>query len=244
MSISLTAEKLFSWLGIPMTNTLVISFVVSLFLIISALIIRKTIKADGVPGKFQNFLEMIIEGSLNFIQSTVGDRQKAEKLFGLIATFFILILFNNWVELWPGLGYVGLKEGYSIIPIIRSPSADLNTTLALATISVFLTQFFGITIIGLGKHLKKYFNFKSPIKFFVGLLELISEISKILSFSFRLFGNIFAGEVLLIVICYLVPYFIPLPFLLMEFFVGLIQAFIFAMLTLSFIQIATITHDE
>ncbi|HHD92646.1 MAG TPA: ATP synthase F0 subunit A [Candidatus Portnoybacteria bacterium] len=240
MSISITAEKLFSWIGMPFTNTLVISFIVSLFLIISALIINKILKTNGVPGKMQNFLEMVIEGAFNFIQSTVGDRQKAEKLFGLVATFFILILFNNWVELWPGLGYVGLKEGYSIIPIIRSPSADLNTTLALAVISVFATQFLGITAIGVGKHLTKYFNFRSPIKFFVGILELISEISKILSFSFRLFGNIFAGEVLLILSCYFIPYFVPLPFLLMEVFVGLIQAFIFAMLTLSFIQIATI----
>ena len=238
MSISITPEELFSLFGMPMTNTLVMSFVVSLLLIIFALVARARIKSDGIPGRIQLFLEIVIGGLFDFVYSAVGNRKKAEKVFWLVATFFILILFNNWVELWPGLGYIGMKKGYSIIPIIRSPSADLNTTLALAIVSVFMTQFFGITAIGIGKHFKKYINFSSPIKFFVGILEMISEISRIISFSFRLFGNIFAGEVLLIVSYYLIPYLVPLPFLFMEVFVGIIQAFIFAMLTLSFTQVA------
>lgn len=243
MSISISAEKLFSLFNFPITNALVVSFIITLFLVIAAILINRRLKKDGVPGKTQNFTELIIEGAFDFIHSTIGDYKKARKLFALVFTFFVFVLFNNWVELWPGLGYVGLKEHHSIIPIIRSPSADLNTTLALAVISVLATQFLGIAAIGAVKYFSKFLNFQSPIKMFVGLLELISEISKIISFSFRLFGNIFAGEVLLIVSYYLIPYLAPLPFLVMEFFVGIIQAFIFSILTLSFIQVATFSEE-
>jgi F-type H+-transporting ATPase subunit a len=98
--------------------------------------------------------------------------------------------------------------------------------------------------VGIFKHLGKYFNFKGPIEFFIGLLEIISELAKIISLSFRLFGNVFAGEVLLTIIFFLAPYFIPLPFMMLEIFVGLIQAFIFAMITLVSISLHTATHEH
>lgn len=130
------------------------------------------------------------------------------------------------------------------IPLFRAATADLNTTLALAIVSVFLTQFYGFKFLGLS-YLKKFFNFtQGPIFTFVGILELISEFAKIISFAFRLFGNIFAGEVLLAVISYLIPIFAPLPFLGLEIFVGAVQALVFAMLTLVFTNMATISHDD
>lgn len=132
-------------------------------------------------------------------------------------------------------------------PIFRAATADLNTTLALAIISVFLTQYWGIKYLGLS-YFKKFFNFSDgPIFTFVGLLELVSEFAKIISFAFRLFGNIFAGEVLLVVIAALSPKFLPilpLPFYGLEVFVGLIQALVFAMLSLVFINMATTSHDH
>ena len=97
-----------------------------------------------------------------------------------------------------------------------------------------------IAAIGFVKHAGKYISFKSPIQFFVGILEIVSEVAKMISFSFRLFGNIFAGEVLLIIIGFLAPYVVPAPFLMLEIFVGFIQALVFAMLTLVFISIATV----
>lgn len=126
-------------------------------------------------------------------------------------------------------------------PVLRGATADLNTTLALALFAVVMIQFYGLRELKLG-YLKKFINFKSPIDFFIGILEIISEISKIISFAFRLFGNIFAGEVLLVVIAFLVPIVASFPFLLLEVFVGVVQALVFAMLTGVFINVATSHH--
>lgn len=137
----------------------------------------------------------------------------------------------------------GEHHGPKFVPYFRGPTADLNTTLALAVCSIVLIQFTGFKFLGLS-YSKKFINFAGPIDFFVGFLELFSELSKIISFAFRLFGNIFAGEVLLAVIGFLMPLIAPLPFLGLEIFVGFIQALVFAMLTLVFLNIATISHDH
>ena len=128
-------------------------------------------------------------------------------------------------------------------PIFRAGTADLNTTLALALISVVFTQVIGLKYLG-ASYLTKFFNFKNPIFFFVGILELISELAKIISFAFRLFGNIFAGEVLLVVIAFLIPLLAPIPFIGLEIFVGMIQALVFTMLSLVFMSMATQAHGD
>lgn len=135
------------------------------------------------------------------------------------------------------------SHGPVAVPILRPGSADLNTTLALALLSVFLTQVFGFYHLKFS-YFKKFINFSSPIMFFVGILELISEFAKIISFAFRLFGNIFAGEVLLVVISFLIPIIVPMPFYGLELFVGFIQALVFSMLSLVFFNMATHGHDE
>lgn len=129
------------------------------------------------------------------------------------------------------------------VPVLRPGTADINTTLALAIISIVATQFFGFKYLSLG-YLKKFFNFSNPLMTFVGILELVSEFAKIISFAFRLFGNIFAGEVLLAVMAFLLPVVIPMPFYGLELFVGFIQALVFAMLSLVFFNMATQSHDE
>ena len=130
------------------------------------------------------------------------------------------------------------------MPLLRGTTADLNTTLGLALISFLAIQYFGITTVGAVGYAKKFINLTNPINFFIGILELVSEFSKILSFAFRLFGNIFAGEVLLGVIAFLIPVLASFPFLLMEIFVGLVQALVFSMLTGVFISSAVQSHDE
>lgn len=135
------------------------------------------------------------------------------------------------------------EEEMIFVPLFRSANSDLNMTLAIAIFSVIFIQVVGVRTLGLKSYLRKFFNFSSPILLFVGLLEIISEIVKIFSFSFRLFGNIFAGDVLLIVIAGLVPYVAPIPFLGIEMFAGLVQALIFAMLTLVFIK-TSVSHGE
>ena len=137
-------------------------------------------------------------------------------------------------------------EKEKFIPIFRSPSADLNLTLVIALFAVCSIQLWGIRFLGLG-YFKKFINFSNPINFLVGILEIVSEISKLISFSFRLFGNVFAGEVLLIVIASLTTFIFSvgtLPFIFLELFVGFIQAFVFSMLTLVFLGMATESHDH
>ena len=197
-----------------------------------------------IPKGLQNFLESIIELILDFITQITGDRKQAEKFLPLIATIFVFVLLSNWLGLVPGVGTIGFFEaaeegGRLFVPFFRSTNSDLNMTLALAIISVIATQIFGIITIGFFKHFSRYISFKNPGLTFAGILEGIAEVVKILSFSFRLFGNIFAGEVLLVVTAFLVPFIAPLPFMFLELFVGFIQALIFAMLTLVFLKIAT-----
>lgn len=133
------------------------------------------------------------------------------------------------------------KDEHKAVDILRGANADVNMTLALALISVAATQYFGIKFAGLA-YFKKFINFSSPINFFIGILELVAEISKIISFAFRLFGNIFAGEVLVAVIKFLIPVLIPIPFMGFEIFVGALQAYVFAMLSLVFFNMAASEH--
>lgn len=137
------------------------------------------------------------------------------------------------------------KRSGLLVPFLRSANTDINTTLAIALVAMVLVHWWGLKSLGILGHLGKFINFKAGIiGLFVGLLEAISEIARVISFTFRLFGNIFAGEVLLIAMAFLVPLIGLVPFLGLELFVGLIQAFIFSMLTLVFAATATISHDS
>lgn len=130
-----------------------------------------------------------------------------------------------------------------LVPFYRVPASDLNFTLALALIAFVVIEFAGFNALGLG-YLKKFFSFKSPLAFFVGLIELLSEFARIISFSFRLFGNLFAGQVVLFIMPFLVPFLLVMPFYGLELFIGIIQGFVFAMLTLVFMSIAIESHDD
>jgi F-type H+-transporting ATPase subunit a len=246
MNISIAAEPLFTLGGVSITNSLMIGALVSvLLMIILTSLVRKR---QAVPGRVQAAVEVTFEALVDLIESVTHDKAQARKFFPLVATIFLFVLFSNWAGLLPGVGTVGLNAEHhgeaTIIPFLRSTSADLNFTLALSLIVVFVVQFAGIAALGVRKYGAKFFisPFHKPygIGTLVGILELISEIGKTISFTFRLFGNVFAGEVLLTVMLHLVPYALPVPFLMMEVFVGLIQALVFAMLTLVFLKMATV----
>ncbi len=242
MHISLQPEIIGTLFGIPITNSLILSLITAFLLVGGGFLLVRSVKM--MPGKAQNTIETLVEGILAFMGQALGNKEQAKKFFPLVATIFLFILSNNWIGVLPGTGSLGFFEEEhgqrSFIPLFRSANSDLNTTLALALISVFAIQWYGIRKLGFLKHISKFFVFgKGPIQFFVGILELIGEFAKVLSFSFRLFGNIFAGEVLLLIIMTLVPVIAPLPFIMLEFFVGFIQALVFAMLTLIFLKIAT-----
>ena len=238
--ISLKAQELFNIGGFSMTNSFLLTLVVSLLLISGAFILSR--KINIIPGKMQGAVEMGMEMLLNLMESTLGSMVKAQKYFPLVATIFIFILTSNLLGILPGVGSLMFHSGHSEVSLFRSPASDLNFTLAFAVISVLVTNFMGMMAIGTFAHIGKYLNFSNPINFFIGILELVSEVAKIISLSFRLFGNVFAGEVLLTIVFFLAPYFIPLPFLFLELFVGMIQAFIFAMITLVSISLHTVDH--
>lgn len=239
--ISLRAEEIFNIWGLPVTNTLIVSTTAVFLLFLLALVLKRRLAL--VPGSMQNMAEVVTEGMLGIMDSVLIERKKSEKYLPLVATIFLFIVTSNWLGLLPGVGSLGLYEEHGFSPLFRSPASDLNFTLAIAIVTVITINLLGIIAIGTGRHISKFFNFTHPVKFFIGILEFISEIAKIISFSFRLFGNVFAGEVLLVIIAFLVPIFVPLPFLFLEIFVGFIQAFIFAMLALVFIAIATAEQD-
>ena len=262
MNISLAAEPIFRIGSFPVTNTLLVAWAITLFLFLIVFLTRRKLKE--VPTGLQNIVELIIEGAFNFIESITHDRRQTKKFFPIVFTIFIFVILSNWVEIIPGLGTIGIWEEHEgktiLVPFIRSSSADLNLTLAIAIVSVLSTQIFGIAALGFFKYANKFLpfgglfklkygflpipSFNGFINFFAGFLELIAEVAKLFSFSFRLFGNIFAGEVLLLVISFLVPYVVPLPFLFLEIFVGFVQALVFSMLTLVFLKMAVTEHEE
>ncbi len=228
---------------------------------------------DLVPSGFQNFMELIVEYFHKLTAEMAGSW--TSRFFPIVMTIFLFVIVSNWLGLIPGVGSLGILEpvtdtatvglqangpllyakeaeaghGYLMIPLFRSPSADLNFTIALALISVALTQYFGYRSLG-GSYFGRFFDFSGfkdgvlvgIAQTFAGLLELLGEFTKIISFSFRLFGNIFAGEVLLGVMAFLIPYIASLPFYGLEIFVGFIQAVVFMALTLVFFVNATSGH--
>lgn len=242
VAISLKAEELFKIGSFPVTNSVLMSGLSFIVLVGLALIISRKIKM--VPGKIQSIAEFILEQLLSLMDSVLGSREKSERYFPIIATIFVFVMTSNWLGLLPGVGSLVWKEGAERIPLLRSAAADLNFTLALGVLTIISVNLFGILAIGFKKHAGKFFNVKSPIDFFVGILEFMSEFARMVSFAFRLFGNVFAGEVLLTIVAFLVPYVAPLPFLFLEVFVGFIQAFVFAMLALVFVAIAIAEHDH
>jgi F-type H+-transporting ATPase subunit a len=246
MEISLAAEKIAHIGSLPITNSMFTSWIATILLVVVAFFATR--KMSFKPTKLQNAMELIVEMLLNLVNSVFDDMKQTKKYFPYLATIFLFIITNNWLGLIPGVGSIGLHETHNgkelFIPILRGGNADLNTTLGLAIMTIILVQIFGIIAIGFFKYSGRYINFKSPIDFFVGILEIIGEFSRIISFSFRLFGNIFAGEVLLAVISWLLPYVGPIPFYILEIFVGFIQALVFTMLAMVFIKMAITDHSS
>ena len=309
--IVIPAETVFHLFGFPITNTLLASWLTMIVLVLLSWLATRNMKL--VPGRWQGFVEMVIEGFYGMVEGVAG-RKWARRFFPSVMTIFLFIVVSNWLGITPlfaGWGAlhpsdhgkpvewlnenetIGLwmresgdetaegahaaeldspatheteHEGelYALAPMFRSAATDLNVTLALAIVSVFLTQVYGIQAVGVG-YFSKFIAIPSVLRafkpgvgcvgriarlgmglidMFVGMLESISEFAHIISFSFRLFGNIFAGEVLLGVMAFLIPYVASLPFYGLEIFVGFVQALVFMMLTVAFNVIAVSGHGE
>ena len=237
-------EAIFHIGSFPVTNTIINTLLVDAGLVGTAYYIKTHIKK--VPGIFQNTLEMVMQ---SFYETTeVVSGKNAAKIFPFFMTFFLFILFANWSNLIPGIGTFGFvasgEHGKTeIIPFIRGATSDANTTFALAIFSLLATHILAIRAVGIGEYLSRYFSL-NPIMLFVGILEIVSEFTKVVSLSFRLFGNIFAGEVVMHTVSSLFAFLAPVPFLLLEIIVGLVQALVFAMLTMVFMSVLMTPHHQ
>ncbi len=261
--ITLFAEPIYQYKNFNITNALLTSWFAVFIIIVLALIIRFSLKV--IPGKLQSFFEVIVEGALSMCDQVTNSRELSIKIFPIAISVFFFILVNNWLGLLPvgGFGIIERGEqGLSFIPFLRGGTADINTTVALAVMAVLGANVFGIFSIGIWKTFNKYVNLKAlggiftkirheptiiivaPITFFVGLIEIVGEFAKVASLSFRLFGNVFAGEVLLASMAALVAYIVPIPFLFLEILVGVIQALIFSILLVVYFTIGATDHDE
>lgn len=245
---TIAAEPLFTIGPITIVNTFITAWIVILIFLFLGLFLKKRLSLR--PGKVQNALEFFIEVLLGYFDQVTGDRKKTVQFFPLVGTIFFFILVSNWMGILPGTGTLTLDH----TPILRPANTDLNLTVAMALISVIASHIFAFVSIGFFTHLGKFVQikpillsfrkgpievFKSIIEFGVGFLEIVSEIAKVFSLSFRLFGNVFAGEILLSVMSALVGILVPAPFMLLEILVGLIQASVFAMLTLVYLTVAS-----
>lgn len=238
--ITIKAERILSIYGFPITNSFLTSLIVLIFLFVLGLYWQTESKKNFDQRSWLFFFIYFINRTFyNFLTPIFNNKTLIVSPF-LISLFFFILL-QNWIGLLPGVGSIVLgTDPVHTVPLLRSNTADLNTTLALGVIAVIMIQFYGVKFLGVKTYLGKFINFKNPISFFVGILEIISESSRVISFSFRLFGNIFAGEVLLTVVAFLVPILASFPFLVLEIFVGFIQALVFTMLTAVFINLATV----
>lgn len=233
--IVLKPEILGYFNSLPITNTLLTSWIVMTVLIIGSLVATWRVKM--IPSGLQNLFEVVIEFGYETV-SNLASPPKTKVFFPIVMTFFLYILFGNLLGLFPGFGTIT----YHGEVFLRSINSDLNMTLGLALISAFLTHAFAIRYLGVLSYIRKWFTL-NPIFLFVGMLELVGEITKIVSLSFRLFGNIFAGEVVLSTVASIFAFLVPLPFYFLEIIVGFVQAAVFMMLTLVFMVLLSEKHE-
>jgi len=254
---ALAAEPLFRLGHFTVTNSLLNAWLaVGIFVVFAFVASRRK---SIVPHGIHNAIEALFEAMLDEVQKVTGDRKRAMAFFPIFATLFLYILVNNWMGLLPGTGTIGFTHLEEFVPLFRPAAADLNFTLAIAVFSIVLVQIVGIKATGFVNYISKFFNIrgiilaipKGPtaiivaiIEFFVGLIEIVSEVAKVLSLSLRLFGNVFAGEILLSVMLSIFAFFLPVPFMFLEVLVGLIQATVFAFLVLTFLTVATESHGH
>lgn len=246
----LAAETLFHLGPLPVTNSLMNTTIATVGFVVFALVFSRTIRIH--PGKGQLCIETLLEAVLGYFDKVTGNRTLSRKFLPFAGTLFFFILISNWIGLLPGTGSVGMWLMHNgereLIPLFRPANSDLNLTLALSTLTVITSHIVGMASVGVFSHLNRFIQLGtiwkalrsfSPVgiltalvEFIVGLIELVTEFAKMASLSLRLFGNVFAGEVLTTVIASLLAVAAPIPFIGLELMVGVIQATVFTMLAL------------
>lgn len=248
--VSLPAEKIFEIGSLPITNSMMMLVVA--YALVGFLMFRtvKSIKS-GKPNRLATAVHWMFEILLTTVEDMIGDKKKARSIAPLPITIFFLVLIGYYLGLLPIVGAVTVADGTEKAELFRGAITDLNFTFALAIITMLSVQVFAIKQHGIFGNAKRYFisPFKDPAHSFEGILELVAEFSRGIALSFRLFGNVFAGEVLIAVIAFLTTWLTPAVqpfFLIFELFIGLIQSYVFFMLTAVFISLgsAEAEHHE
>jgi F-type H+-transporting ATPase subunit a len=262
--VALPAEPIFHVDHFSITNTLIASWFTILVLIGLSLFLTRKMKL--IPGRRQGLAEVVVEGLLNFVEGIAG-KKHARMLFPGVATIFIYVISNAYLALFPFFGTIGIHHEHEFIAIFRAANTDVNVPLSIALMSFFFVESWGMRAIGVSHYLGEFFNVRQflqgikelltgkiktgPmniifgfINLFVGILEIFSHLTRMLSFTFRLFGNMTAGEILILVSCFLIPLVFTIPFYGLELLIGMIQALIFSGLTLVFGTIAISPHED
>ena len=257
----LPAEVVFHLFGFPITNSIIAAWLTIIVLVGFSYAVTRRLRL--IPKRLQSVLEFALGALLNFCQNIAGEKN-GRRFFPVVATIFLFVVFNTWLSLLPGFGSITVTTTEGEVHLLRAANTDVNMPLALALCSFVFVEYFGIRLRGL-RYLGKFINvggfwgsvrqlargkvrtafsgfFTGVVEFFIGFLEALSELVRIVSFTFRLFGNMTAGEILLLMAVFLVPWLFALPFYGLELLVGFVQALIFGGLTLIFLTVATTPH--
>jgi F-type H+-transporting ATPase subunit a len=260
----LPAEVVFTLFGFPITNSIVAAWITIVVLVGISYAVTHRIKL--IPSRLQCLLEFAIEWMLNLCKDVAGEKN-GRRFFPIVTTIFLFVLMNAWLSLLPGFGSVFITNAeHGTVHLLRGANTDINMPLALALISFVVVEYWGLRSRGGLRYLSKFVNvsqffrslgqlfrgklkagligiFYGFINIFVGFLEAMSELVRIVSFTFRLFGNMTAGEILILMMLFLVPWILAIPFYGLELLVGFVQALIFGGLTLGFATLAVASHE-
>lgn len=260
----LPPEVLFHLFVFPITNSIIGAWFTMIVLVGVSFVVTRRMKV--VPGRLQSAFEFLLGWLYDLCQRVAGE-ENGRRFFPIVATIFLFVAFNAWLSLIPGFGSITVTTaGGEHAHLLRGANTDINMPLAIALVSFVFVEYFGLRSLGI-RYLKKFINaglfFRSIgqiargrfraglsglitgfINIFVSFLEALSELVRIVSFTFRLFGNMTAGEILLLIAAFLIPWVFALPFYGLELLVGFVQALIFGGLTLVFLTLAVAHHGE
>jgi len=258
----LPAEVVFHIFDFPITNSIVGAWVTIVFLVGFSYIVTRRVRL--IPRRWQALLEFGLGALLSFCQTVAGE-VNGRRFFPVVATIFLFVAFNSWLSLFPGFGSITIHTAHGEAHLLRGANTDINMPLALALASFIFVWYFGLRLQGI-RYLGQFVNmgqffsglrqlirgkllpglngmFTGVINMFIGFIELLSVFIRIMSFTFRLFGNMTAGEILLLMAIFLIPFLFAIPFYALELLVGFVQALIFGGLTLIFLTVAATSHE-
>ncbi len=261
---SLPSEAVFHLFGLPITNTILAGWLTVIFLVVISWVITRRMQL--VPGRLQAVFEFILGWIYDLCKSVAGEKN-GRKFFPVVCTIALFVAFNAWLSLIPGFGSIHITNAQGqTVELFRGANTDINTPFAIALISFVFVEFYGLKSLGFG-YLRKFLNFGNffrstghifrgrikagisgvftgVIDIFIGFLELMSELIRLISFTFRLFGNMTAGEILIVVAAFLIPLGVDWVVYGLELLIGFIQALVFSGLTLAFVTMAVASHEE